>query len=60
VWNLALGVMNRAMPMLPVSFLGAPALSLGALAVTALTAVAALTLWQGVLGRFLAAPMALP
>lgn len=60
VWNLALGVMNRAMPMLPVSFLGAPALSLGALAVTALTAVAALTIWQGVLDQFLAAPMALP
>jgi flagellar biosynthetic protein FliR len=60
VWNLALGVMNRAMPMLPVSFLGAPALSLGALAVTALTAVAALTLWQGVLDRFLTAPMDLP
>lgn len=60
VWNLALGVMNRAMPMLPVSFLGAPALSLGALAVTALTAVAALTLWRGVLDQFLSAPMALP
>lgn len=60
VWNLALGVMNRAMPMLPVSFLGAPALSLGAIAVTALTAVAALTIWQGVLDQFLAAPMALP
>lgn len=60
VWNLALGVMNRAMPMLPVSFLGAPALSLGALAVTALTATAVLTIWQGVLDQFLVAPMALP
>lgn len=60
IWNLALGVMNRAMPMLPVSFLGAPALSLGALAVTALTAVAALSIWRGVLDGFLNAPMVLP
>jgi flagellar biosynthetic protein FliR len=60
IWNLALGVMNRAMPMLPVSFLGAPALSLGALAVTAMTAAAALTIWRGVLDGFLDAPMVAP
>ena len=60
VWNLCLGVMNRAMPMLPVSFLGAPALSLGALTVTAVTALAALAIWQDVLHGFLVAPMALP
>jgi len=60
VWNLALGVMNRAMPMLPVSFLGAPALSLAALAVLAAVAVSVLTVWQAVLDQALSAPMALP
>lgn len=60
LWNLALGVMNRAMPMLPVSFLGAPALSLGALAVTALSVGGALTVWLGVLDSYLSSPMALP
>ena len=60
LWNLALGVMNRAMPMLPVSFLGAPALSLGALVVTALSAGGILAVWLSVLDRFLSAPMALP
>lgn len=60
LWNMALGVMNRAMPMLPVSFLGAPALSLGALAVTALVTVAALGLWQDSLAAFLQNPLTLP
>lgn len=60
VWNLALGLMSRAMPMLPVSFIGAPALSLGALAVLGLTVVAVLMQWQGVLAGFLSSPLALP
>lgn len=60
LWNLALGVMNRAMPMLPVSFLGAPALSLAALAVLAAVAVSVLIVWHGVLEQTLAAPMSLP
>lgn len=60
IWNLGLGLMNRAMPQLPVSFIGAPALSLGSLAVLALTAPYALALWQQALVQFLTAPQALP
>lgn len=60
LWNLALGVMNRAMPMLPVSFIGAPALSLGALGITALAAGGILTVWLTVLANYLSAPMVLP
>lgn len=60
VWNLGLGVMNRAMPHLMVSFIAAPALSLGVLALLALSAPFLLTVWQGALRASLAAPLALP
>ncbi len=45
LYNLALGVINRAMPQLMVAFVGAPAITLGALALLALTAPLILTLW---------------
>lgn len=60
LWNVALGAMNRAMPQLMVMFVGAPALSLGALALLALCAPLIVQLWQGVLADALAAPVALP
>lgn len=60
LWNVALGAMNRAMPQLMVMFVGAPALSLGALAILALSAPLVVQLWQGALEQFLSAPLALP
>lgn len=45
LYNLALGVINRAMPQLMVAFVGAPAITLGALFILALTAPLMLWLW---------------
>ncbi len=45
LYNLALGVINRAMPQLMVAFVGAPAITLGALVLLALTAPLILTIW---------------
>ncbi|NNE78744.1 MAG: flagellar biosynthetic protein FliR [Silicimonas sp.] len=45
LYNLALGVINRAMPQLMVAFVGAPAITLGALVLLALTAPLILTVW---------------
>lgn len=60
LYNLALGVINRAMPQLMVAFVGAPALSLGALALLAVAAVPMLAAWQSALGGYLDAPFASP
>lgn len=56
VFNVALGIINRAMPQLMVSFVGAPALTFGGLVLLLLSAPAALALWLEALGRFLASP----
>ncbi len=56
LYNLALGVLSRAMPQLMISLIGAPALTLGALALLALAAGPALGLWQAAFAGFLAAP----
>lgn len=45
LYNLALGVINRAMPQLMVSFVGAPALTLGGLAIGAITLPFLLLIW---------------
>lgn len=45
VYNLALGVINRAMPQLMVAFVGAPAITYGALVLLALTGPLILALW---------------
>ena len=45
LYNLALGVINRAMPQLMVAFVGAPAITYGALVLLALTAPLVLALW---------------
>ncbi|MFN3644496.1 MAG: flagellar biosynthetic protein FliR [Gemmobacter sp.] len=60
LYNAALGAINRAMPQLMVAFVGAPALSFGALALLAVVAPFALTVWQGILLDQLAAPFAVP
>lgn len=56
IYNLALGVINRAMPQLMVSFVGAPALALGGLLLLALAAPSTLALWLGALDGYLASP----
>jgi len=56
VYNLALGVINRAMPQLMVAFVGAPAITAGGLLLLMLTAPEIIALWNDRLGVFLAAP----
>lgn len=56
LYNLALGFINRAMPTLMVSFVGAPALSAGGLILLALAAPMLLSVWQSALTGFLDAP----
>jgi flagellar biosynthetic protein FliR len=59
VYNVALGIINRAMPQLMVAFVGAPALTFGGLALLFLALPTLLELWLGALHTFLAHPMAL-
>jgi len=56
IYNLMLGVINRAMPQLMVTFVGAPALSAGGLLLLLLAAPVMLTVWADDLTSFLAAP----
>ncbi|QYK41573.1 MAG: flagellar biosynthetic protein FliR [Paracoccaceae bacterium] len=56
VYNLALGVINRAMPQLMVAFVGAPALTLGGLALLAVVAPLLLSVWLGAMQDHLATP----
>jgi flagellar biosynthesis protein FliR len=58
LYNVALGFINRAMPQLAVSFVGAPALTLGALALLAIAAPGLLAVWLGLLQGHIANPMA--
>jgi flagellar biosynthetic protein FliR len=60
VYNLALGAINRAMPQLMVSLVGAPALTLGALALLALSAPLMLAVWLAAFENFLADPFRAP
>lgn len=60
LYNLALGLINRAMPMMMVTFVGAPALTLGALVLLAVAAPALMQAWTGVLAAHLAAPLSVP
>jgi flagellar biosynthesis protein FliR len=58
LYNVAIGFINRAMPQLAVSFVGAPALTLGALGLLVLATPAILAIWLGLLNDYLANPMA--
>lgn len=60
VYNIALGAINRAMPQLMVAFVGAPAITAGALLCLLLSAPVALMHWSGLLDEVLAAPFAMP
>ncbi len=56
LYNLALGAINRAMPQLMVSLIGAPAMTAGALVLMAIAVPYGLWLWHGAMTGFLAAP----
>jgi flagellar biosynthesis protein FliR len=58
IYNVATGVINRAMPQLMVSMIGAPALTLGGLALLAISAPMALGLWIQTLNAYAANPFA--
>ena len=60
IYNVALGVTNRAMPALMVSFIGAPALTAGALALLAVVAPLALSVWWAAFADVLADPFSVP
>jgi flagellar biosynthesis protein FliR len=60
IYNLALGAINRAMPQLMVSMVGAPALTLGGLALLAVATPLLLSVWLQAFGAFLANPFAGP
>ena len=56
IYNLALGVINKAMPQLMVAFVGAPAITAGGLVLLFLSLPILLTVWSNGLMRFLANP----
>lgn len=56
IYNVVLGVINRAMPQLMVSFVGAPALTAGGLLLFCLAAPVMLALWIAAFQLFMAAP----
>lgn len=56
LYNVALGVINRAMPTLMVTFIGAPALTAGGLILLMLCAPMMLQYWLHILSGFLDAP----
>ncbi|MBY0423294.1 MAG: flagellar biosynthetic protein FliR [Parvularculaceae bacterium] len=53
IYNLAIGAANRAMPMLSVSFIGAPAITLASLVLLAVSAVPILTAWMKIMSASL-------
>jgi len=56
IYNVVLGVINRAMPQLMVSFVGAPAITAGGLLLLLFTAPIMLGLWIMAFSSFMAAP----
>ncbi len=56
IYNVTLGVINRAMPQLMVAFVGAPAITAGGLALFAISAGTMLAIWSDLLFAFMAAP----
>lgn len=59
IYNLALGIINRAMPQMPVSLVGAPVLTMGALFLMAIMVPIMLSVWMAGLDGFLANPLQL-
>lgn len=58
LYNITLGVINRAMPQLMVALVGAPAIAAGGLIILALASPFLLSLWLEALDAFLVAPFA--
>jgi len=58
IYNVALGVINRAMPQLMVALVGAPAITAGGLIGLLLALPVLLSVWSDALQRFLANPFA--
>ena len=56
LYNVALGVINRAMPQLMVAFVGAPAITAGGLMLLALAAPLVLKLWIAAFMGFISTP----
>jgi flagellar biosynthetic protein FliR len=56
IYNLALGVINRAMPQMPVSLVGAPLLTAGALILMVLVVPTMLAVWMQGFDAFLSNP----
>ncbi len=56
IYNVALGAINRAMPQLMVSFVGAPALTFGGLVLLAVALPTGIMVWLGHFDAFLADP----
>ena len=56
IYNIALGAINRAMPQLMVSFVGAPAITAGGLLLLFVAAPMMLAAWYAALNGFLANP----
>ena len=59
LYNLALGVINRAMPQMMVAFVGAPAITLGTLAMMVLAVPVILSVWLALFEARLASPLGL-
>ena len=57
LYNLALGVINKAMPQLMVAFVGAPVITLGGLFLLFLAAPTMLAVWLSALDSFMANPL---
>lgn len=57
LYNLALGVINKAMPQLMVAFVGAPVITLGGLFLLFLAAPTMLSVWIAALDQFMANPI---
>ena len=57
LYNVALGVINKAMPQLMVAFVGAPAIPFGGLAILFLSTPIILPVWMRMMQAVLAAPM---
>lgn len=56
IYNVTLGVINRAMPQLMVSFVGAPAITAGGMILMAIAAPVLLSVWLDAFGSFLRDP----
>lgn len=57
LYNLTLGVINKAMPQLMVAFVGAPVITFGSVALLLVSAPVMLTVWLQAFDGFLAAPL---